>query len=180
MDDLLYQSALAYRALMAYRYTFTLGFKGKLYTLCLAFPRQAYHHLAGLHKTGIAQLRNKNKALDLILSRQITARQLGASGVLLEDRWKGICRLQHMLEQNEAVFRYRGHEHPGSIIQADYLISDNETLFFINGESPASIFGQKRQGYEIGCPCMKVLMIEREAVDTGESTILFRSKNYKA
>lgn len=178
MDDLLKQSAKAYSALMPYRYHFTLGHKGRITPLVIEFPVEAYHHLAGFHKIGFAQLNNKRKALSAILSGVVTAEQVARAGYCLVDRWQGICHLQAMLEENKAVFRYRGHERADSNIVADYLLVDVQTIFFVAADHPASIFGQKGQNYERNCPKLTTLLIEREEVSSGIRTELYRAKSY--
>lgn len=181
MDDLLKQCALAYEDLMSFRYVFTLGLKRNAYTVRLGFPEKAFHHLAGLHKTGFAALRHGvgKSTLKRVLAGEITQRQVEKAGFSLADRWEGICRLRGMIESNRIVFQYRKSHHPGSIIDAEYLISDQQTLFFISGESPASIFGQRGQGYEKGCARMTVLRIEREDLRCGSVCELYRNPHYK-
>ena len=179
MSDLLRQSALAYKELMPYRYIFTLGLRNKSYTVRLGFPENAFYHLSGLHKMGIAALKRDKAPLQKILEGKVTQEMVRKAGVDIEDRWIGICRLKNMLENNQIVFQYRSNHHRGSIIKAEYLIYDEETLFFIHGESPASIFGQKHQGYEAGCPRMTVLRIQKEKTETGEIEEIYRYKNYR-
>lgn len=66
----LLDAARAYQELMKYRYVFLLGHKGIAETLTLEFTKEAFHHLAGLHKIGIARIRNKKYALDYILENK--------------------------------------------------------------------------------------------------------------
>lgn len=63
----LLDAAKAYRELMNYRYTFLLGHKGKAETMMLEFTKEAFHHLAGLHKKDLERVKNKKYALDYIL-----------------------------------------------------------------------------------------------------------------
>ncbi len=179
MPDILMQSALAYRELMQYRYIFTLERKGEASTVRVTFPESAYHHLAGFHKASFAALRNKSKSLRTILDAKVTAADFAAAGYAFEDRWSSLCHLQDMLESNQAVFRYRGHERADSRIAADYLLQDDLTVFFIADEHPASIFGQKGQHYEQNCPRFTTLQIVRENVDTGEQVVVYRAASYK-
>ena len=181
MDDLLRQCAFAYNALMPCRYVFTLGLKRSAYIVRLGFPEKAFLHLAGLHKVGFMALRHGvgKSALRRVLDGEITQYQVEKAGVSLVDRWEGICHLKDMIENNKIVFQYRKSHHPGSIIDAEYLISDQQTLFFINGESPASIFGQRGQGYEKGCARMTVLRIEKEDLISGSICELYKNPNFK-
>lgn len=178
MNDLLKQSALAYQELLSYRYCFSLGLKNELYHVNVEFPIIAYHHLAGFHKVGFKQLENKSKALNVVLNGGITLEAFAVAGYHLEDRWSGICHLKDMLEDNRAVFRYRGHERPASEINADYLLFDEQTIFFIASDCPASIFEQKNQHYEIGCPRLKTLQIMPENINENTWLEIYKSPSY--
>jgi len=176
MSDLLMQSALAYKGLMAYRYHFTLGRKGQLRHISIHFPEVAYHHLAGFHRAGIAALSNKKHSLQAILAGRVTHAQFTKAGAMLEDRWTGICRLKEIIESNRTVFHYRGHEQPGSMIQGDYLMTHEGIAFFIANETPESIFIPKERSYEQGCPRFTTLQICREEARIRE--IVYRSPAY--
>jgi len=179
MADLLERSAQAYQELIPFRYHFTLGHKGELRHISLHFPEVAYYHLAGLHRVGIAALSNKKKALEVILLKRVTHEHIIGAGVALEDRWMRICRLKEMIEVNRIIFCYRGHEQPGSMIQADYLMVHEGFALFMAGETPASIFEQRARRYEKGCPRFVTLKIEREDKLTGRKMNLFMSPNFK-
>lgn len=179
MDDLLKQSAIAYTDLMRYEYRFTLGHKGKQYSLNIAFPVSAYHHLAAFHKAGFKALENKSKALQAILEEKVTAQNFEEAGYLFSDRWVCICGLQAMIEDNRTVFRYRGHERTISRIEADYFLQDDHIAFFVAEGCPISIFSQKGQHYEKNCPRLTTLLIMREDINTGASTEIYRAKAYK-
>ena len=177
MEDLLKQSALAYFKLSAYRYHYILGRKGKLYAYTLAFPQEAYKHLAGLHKTRIEAFKVKKSALMAVLSGKVSETDVVEHREELYIRWSRICCLQAMIEANACVFRYRGHEFRGSTIKGEYLIADRNTMFFINDGVPVSLFCptddqllQVRQ-----CPKMTTLQIQREEIGTGSFNTIFRS-----
>lgn len=76
MNELLKQSAAAYLALSAYRYHFLFGKKGRQYALALAFPREAFWHLAGLHKTRVEAFKIRKHALEAALSGNIHAEKM--------------------------------------------------------------------------------------------------------
>lgn len=179
MEDLLMKSALAYKELMPYRYHFKLGFRQKLYEIHLCFPQDAYHHLAGFHKIGFAQLKNRKSALSTVLAGGVTQAQVQSGGYHLEDRWQGILHLKRMIETNQTVFYYQGHEKAGSSIRADYLMVDERTTFFIVDHKPQSIFAHRDCSYEKGCPRFATLMIEREETETGSRTLIYRSASFK-
>ena len=179
MTDLLKQSAEAYKRLSVYRYTFTLGRRGKTYTLILEFPEASFWHLSGLHRTRTEAVKVKKNALQAVLNGEVTVSPTENPDII--SRWQGICDLQMLLESNNAVFKYRGHEFYGSYIRAEYLISDQQTMFFIDGDSPVSIFSptpdqlvQMRN-----CPKLTTLKIERETIASGEKQTLYVSPSYK-
>ena len=180
MPDLLTESALAYEQLVKTQYRFALGKKGKLYSFVLLFPVEGYHHLAGFqYARSIAQLANKKSALSMVLSHTVTQQDIVNSGCFssLEGRLEGICNLPRLIEQNRIVFRYRGHEKPGSRIRAEYLlthcISTQKKLhFFINSKSPGfmvpvSLFDNPNGRYEINCPKVSTLSIEKNYMGNG-------------
>ena len=180
MADLLKQSALAYKELMPYRYHFVLGRKGQLRHTSIQFPERAYHHLAGFHSAGIAALSNKKEALRVILTESVTHLHFIKAGMALEDRWIGICQLREIIESNRMIFYYREHEQPGTVIEADYLMTHERIVFFVTNETPASIFEAKDRRYEQGCPRFITLQISREEIATGEVVSLYRSPSFKA
>ena len=179
VDDLLKQSALAYRALLPYRYHFALGWKGQLSHISICFPECAYHHLAGFHKVGIEALQNKKWALRTIISGSVTHVHFQGAGAALEDRWEGICRLKDIIENNRGVFRYRKHEQPGSSIKGDYLMMDETTAFFIVEDTPESIFSHRGRHFGKGCPRMTTLQIVREEVASGERELIFQASSFR-
>ncbi len=146
--DLL-SAAKAYRDLMRYRYTFLLGHKGKAETMTLEFTKEAFHHLAGLHKKALERVKNKKYALDYILIDGIIPQADFSDEVL--DRWDCICNLKAMIESNSLVFRLRKKELPGSSIRAEYLLTDDLHLFFVDQSQPVA--GQ--HFYRTGRPAEK-------------------------
>lgn len=179
MDDLLYQSALAYQSLMPYRYSFMLGHKMKSSYISIYFPEDAYHHLAGFQYSGIAALQNQKTALQIILAKQITHEHFAKEGFQHEDRWQGICQLQNMIETNELIFHFRGHEKVGSNIIADYVIHNPSSFFFMCENDPVSIFGNTGQNYQKGCPRYVVLKTWRENIATLEKTLVYQSPSFR-
>lgn len=190
MCDLLYQSAVAYAALLDKRYHITIARKCKLKVLNLSFPEYAYFHLAGLHYAGIAQLANGKNALQYVLSGAITGEQLRASGVmpLIQDRLQSIIMLQELLEGGHIVFRYREHRPAWSDIQADYIayfeLENDAVLYFTAGDideeqQPVSIFRRSDTSYTEYCPRYKVLKIERENTAISSVEEVYCSPSYK-
>lgn len=180
MNDWLKQSAEAYCRLSSYRYAFLLGRKARLYSLEISFPTECYWHLAGLHKTRVEAFKNRKSALSAILSDDFDS-SIGEDHPL-STRWRGICDLQELIESNRIVFHYRGHEFAGSRILADYVLSNDATMFFIADGVPVSVFDPTEdQRQKLGlCPKLTTLTITRENIHTGERIELFRSPSYRA
>ena len=181
MNELLKESAAAYLALSAYRYHFLLGKKGRQYALALAFPREAFWHLAGLHKTRVEAFKIRKHALEAALSGNIHAEKISDADGALRARWRCICALQAMIESNACVFKYRGHEFKGSSIRAEYLLTNRQIMFFVDDSMPVSIF-EPTAGQLVSaqnCPGLTTLQIEREIIASGERTVIYRSASYR-
>lgn len=129
MHDLLKQSAMAYQSLTRFRYYYVLGKKDKEYHVTLEFPEHCFKHLAGLHKTRIEALKNKKDVLKTILHNDLNIPE----NEMLISRWKNLCALKDLVEASGMVFRYRTHEFKGSVISAEYLITDMNTMFLLIG-----------------------------------------------
>lgn len=179
MNDLLKQCALAYQELMTFRYHFVLGRKGVQYHLMIEFPEECFRHLAGLHKTGVEAFKMKKNVLQAVLSGKVCGNAI--TDATLGARWTGICNLKTLIESNSAVFRYRQHEFKGSDIQAEYLLTDMMTMFFIDGNCPVSIFVPTANQLEQvrRCPRLTTLQIVRERIGTGETCIVYESPTYR-
>ena len=169
----LLDAARAYQELMKYRYVFLLGHKGIAETLTLEFTKEAFHHLAGLHKIGIARIRNKKYALDFILESKDVPK-IESRDVLI-DRWECICRLKEMIESNRIVFRMQKREFPGSQIKADYLMTKETCIFFIKDNGPLSIFTARDDQLKNAARNLKltILKIDREEINSGVIETLF-------
>lgn len=178
MCDLLKKSALAYQSLAEYEYTLLCGRKGVLTRVTIQFPVNAYHHLAGFQYARLAALRDRKSALDTILAEKVTYAQLLDSGFQHDDRLACIAQLQSHLENNQFVFRYRGHEQAFSKISADYLMQMEDIAFFTAGDTPVSIFKNNGIDYQRGCPQLTVLQIRRKHLKTGEETVPYQREGY--
>lgn len=174
MCDLLKKSALAYQKLSACQYTLLCDKKGVLTQVIIRFPVDAYHHLAGFQYARIAALRERKTALQVILAGDVTHQQLMSSGFQHEDRLRCLISLSECLEANRFVFRYNGHEHPGSSIKADYLMQFEDAVFFTCKEVPVSIFSSPAMDYGRNCPRMTVLEIRRLCLETGNEEVVYQ------
>lgn len=178
MGDLLKQSAEAYKQLSLYRYRFLLGRKSQLYRFEISFPDECYWHLAGLHKMHVEAFKNRKKALYTILTGSF--RSPASANPVLTGRWRGICSLQALIETNKIVFHYSGHEFSGSRICADYVLSNDEFMFFIADAAPVNIFEPNLNQLEQlkRCPRLTTLKIERVHIISGEIVEVFCSPSY--
>lgn len=175
----LYDAALSYKELMHHRYYFLLGHKGKSDSLILSFPKENFHHLAGLHKKDIARFKNKKSALDQILQDDKLIQ--GDISDELIDRWTCICTLKKLIESNNLVFRLHKHRFPGSSIQSDYILSDNTVMFFIDEGEPVTIFTAREDQLNNLNRCLKLktLKISKENIDDGSCETIFVSSSYR-
>lgn len=175
----LLDAAKAYRELMNYRYTFLLGHKGKAEMMMLEFTKEAFHHLAGLHKKDLERVKNKKYALDYILVDGIIPQ--ADFSYEIQDRWNCICSLKAMIESNSLIFRLRNRELPGSNIRADYLLTDDFHLFFVDQSQPVSIFTAREDQLRNAARCLRLttLKITREDIFTGSIETIFVSDSYK-
>lgn len=169
----LLDAAQAYQELMKYRYVFLLGRKGIAETLTLEFTKEAFHHLAGLHKIGIARTRNKKYALEYILENDDVP-EIENRDILI-DRWNCICSLKEMIESNRIVFRMQKKEFPGSQIKADYLMTKEQCIFFIKDSEPLSIFTAREDQLKNAARNLRLttLKIDREEIDSGTIETLY-------
>ena len=127
MDDI-QSAALAIERLKNYVYEITLGRKGKLTTIKLAFNEDDVHHLAGLHKlVDIEQIRSgkRSRIYKDILSGTITGDFLKKSARYceIEERIQALAYLEKMLDGDQLYFKYDPRKKAFSRIEADYLVS---------------------------------------------------------
>jgi len=172
-------AALAYHELMKYRYSFLLGRKGKTETLVLSFPKESFHHLAGLHKRDIMRVKNKKYALEIILDGEdITKGDFSKAQI---DRWNCLCRLKTIIETNSFVFRLLKQQLPGSKIHAEYVLTDQTVLYFVKTGEPVSVFtAREDQLVNVNHSIrLTTLKIERENLETGLIESIFVSDSYK-
>lgn len=173
------ETATAYKELIRYQYVFLLSHKGKAETLTISFPKEAFHHLAGLHKKQLERTKNKKHILDSILEDGIPD-QIAVTDEIL-DRWECICNLKEMIESNRLVFRLIKHMLPGSRIEADYVLSDNIHLFFVNDGIPVSVFtawGDKLKNVS-RCLRLTTLKIERRDMENETLETVYISDRYR-
>lgn len=178
MCDLLKRSALAYNELSAYEYNIVCGRKEVKTCVIVKFPKDAYHHLAGFQYTRLSILKERKTALDKILSDRVSYSRLIESGFKRTDRLESIILLQKNLETNNFVFRYSPNDHPYSKIQADYLMSFDDIVFFIKDNLPISIFKSVTVDYKQGCTKLVVLQIRRMCLSTKQETVTYQREGY--
>lgn len=110
MDDI-QSAALAIEQLKNCVYEITLGRKGKLTRIILAFTEDDLHHLAGLHKlVDIEQIRSgkRSRIYESILSGTITGDFLKKSARYheIEARIQALVYLEDMLDGDQLYFKY--------------------------------------------------------------------------
>ena len=181
MDDI--QSvALAIEQLKNCVYEITLGRKGKLTRIILAFTEDDLHHLAGLHKlVDIEQIRSgkRSRIYESILSGTITGDFLKKSARYheIEARIQALVYLEDMLDGDQLYFKYDPRKKAFSRIEADYLVSgkanNTPVYLFLGSRSDdtyycRSFFPQERVDYAEGLP--KYTLLRKVKINQADGT----------
>lgn len=183
MDDI-QSAALAIEQLKNCVYEITLGRKGKLTRIILAFTEDDLHHLAGLHKlVDIEQIRSgkRSRIYESILSGTITGDFLKKSARYheIEARIQALVYLEDMLDGDQLYFKYDPRKKAFSRIEADYLVSgkanNTPVYLFLGSRSDdtyycRSFFPQERVDYaEVNEARFSNIFIEKRASSCPQS-----------
>lgn len=170
MDELK-QSAVSFGKLFQYEYQLVAGSKKKLIDITIAFCKENYMHLVGLHKLTDIQLQrySKEKIYDMIMSGELTYQDIKKSVFFseVENRIKYFPLLEQILDSNEIMIKYKRGFTAGTVIAAKYIIVYNheDTIlhFFIdqNQESGKyvgkSFFNRTDEKFLVGQQTFKIL-----------------------
>lgn len=147
-DTLLYQAALVWDSLSHYKYSFTYGFKMKLYTINLSFSAEDFPHLAGFQylKDLVLPRFTPAKTIKKILDGTITQEQI-EKGLQYEEMVKprllALVSLEEMLDREFTLYSYMPRFYTFvTSIKADYLIAShtgNISFIFLIREGKRSI-----------------------------------------
>lgn len=183
MSDILIKAALDYNQLKNTMYEIVLGRKGKVYTLMLHFPTEAFYHLAGLqHLTDIKfPSTNKERIFKDILLGKITLDMISKSIFFdkyhIKERICYLSLLPIMIENNSITYLINKNEYVKyTSIQADYLFEythkDNFIMYFFviyekvkprfaNEARGCSFFLKDKTDYTSGTAKAAVLQIKK-------------------
>lgn len=135
--DKLKQSAVSFEKLLSQEYQLIAGSKKTLININLAFYKENYMHLIGLHKLTDLQLQRykKEKLYDMIINDMLTYEDIKKSVFFseIEKRIEYFPRLEQALDSNELMIKYRRGFAAGTVITAEYIIVydyENTTLHY--------------------------------------------------
>lgn len=139
MDELK-QSAVSFGKLFSYEYHLIAGSKKTLIDLTLAFYKENYMHLIGLHKLTDLQLQrySKGKLYDMVMNEKLTYEDIRKSVFFteIESRIRYFPVLEQILDSNEMMIKYKRGFATGTVIAAEYIIvydyGDTTLHFFID------------------------------------------------
>lgn len=165
--DLLQQSALAWKEITEYQYSFTYGYKNQLYPLHLIFSLEDYPHLAGFQYMKDISLPNysSRKIVDRIIEGKIQYGKVCEAAQyenMIRPRLEALVHLKESLDNDFNLYSYMPQMYPFVAgIKADYLISShikmNSFIFIIKANSQGelkcdflccSIFEKGERDYE--------------------------------
>lgn len=136
MDELK-QSAVSFGKLFSYEYQLIAGSKKTLIDLTIAFYKENYMHLVGLHKLTDLQLQrySKGKIYDMVMNDELTYEDIRKSVFFseVESRIRYFPLLEQALDSNELMIKYKRGFAKGTVITAEYIIVydyKNTTLHF--------------------------------------------------
>ncbi len=190
--NLLIQSATAWKTILEYRYTFTYGYKQKLYPITLNFLSENFPHLAGFQYMKDISLPNYSSAkiVNRIIEGKINFEKVKCAAQyesMIEPRLQALTHLKDSLDNEFKLFSFMPRMYPFfTNIKADYLISSHHAIdnyVFIIQFSPdgistcdflcCSTFEKGIRNYEINQRCYTLLKKERLHIPSDVTTILF-------
>ncbi len=148
MMDLLQECANCFKLLLDTRYNITLGRKGKLINICLAFDKANFHHLIGLkYLTDMPQLnQDRARVFDKIINGEFTYGQISRSEhfSFIADRLSLFIHIENFLDNNDLIFKYNRRNNPASRIEAEYFLvnvmDNNDVYLFIDKAVNSGMF----------------------------------------
>lgn len=188
MEDLLLRSAVEYEKLMDTEYLFHFGRKGNLYNVTLTFPKDCFHHIAGLKKLSNTYLRKRPRGeiFDRIRAGLITEKVLtdDPSEAEVRARLQLTANLKNILESDNLEYLFHAGRAPfPTRIEADYLfvtyIQEKEAFLFLSKPEDSescfcrSLFFKKTSDYSQGQPKLTLLYKGRKNLLTGETEALY-------
>lgn len=183
--DKLQTCAMAFRKLLDYEYRCIVGKKGKTQEFVLAFRKQDFHHLAGLHKLeDIEEVRgNRERIFKDIVDGRITDETVDKSVYLhaMRNRIFYLTELENFMDSNNIIFTYDKMKNPMSKIEAAFLLENDiyatTVYFFIDQDTDShkmigrSFFAKEKMDYTINQSRMTLLFKEKINTITKKSIV---------
>lgn len=190
--DLLLQRALEFERLTHYKYRYTLGRKGKLFSFVIDFQRSDFHHIIGLKKLKDLECVDsaREKVFNRILNGEITHEIIKKSAFYhqMEKRFYAFENFVKIFSDENTTYKYT-QDMSRSRINADYLLINDsfEELLYLfickrtKGDTYCckSFFPFEEFKYELKQTKLTVLKVEQINADTGAQSLVFKNKNYK-
>ena len=195
-EDILWETAVAYRRLMAVTYHVVLGRKGKNFNLDIEFTPENFFHLAGLHKLKerySSFLCTSEEVLSAVMAGELTADIFREDlyREIVERRMRALQSLETMLDSD--CVEFFGFNNRNAVIHtkitADYLAKEEHgagvVLFSFFAEDGGkyhvkSVFSKEMYDYTMRQTRYTVLLKEKTlATENGqEMTELYRHKAF--
>ena len=147
-ESLLLQAASVWKAISAYQYSFTYGYKKKLYTIRLTFSPADFPHLAGFQYLKditiprYSPAQTVNRILDGTITQDMIQRAVDYEE-LVKPRLMALVALENMLDNDFTLYSFMPRFYPFvTSINADYLIAshvDGTSYVFMIREGERSI-----------------------------------------
>lgn len=145
---LIYKAASVWNDVSEYKYSFTYGFKKKLYTINLSFAPEDFPHLAGfqylrdVHLPRFSSKKTVSKILDGTISQEMIEKG-GQYEESVKPRLLALVSLEAMLDNNFTFYSFMPRFYSFfTSIKADYLIAshlENINYVFIIREGERSV-----------------------------------------
>ena len=192
--DLLYEAAVAWSALLPFRYDILCGKSKRLYPIALTFEAREFYHLAGFpHMKDIAfPIRfSQAKALDKVLSGVLTEELVRKSNhyeQIIKPKLLAIVQLEKLLNRCPGAYLFSPRRLPFyTDIRATYLLTDEHTntafLFTDTANSGQSFFARSAfimgdRDYRLNQSRMTVLQIDRTNLQTSVVEAIYRREGF--
>lgn len=181
----------SFKKLLDFEYKFVLGRKNKTISLEVQFLKSHFFHIAGLqHLRDLPRLSHSaEKIFNQIDSGELSETYIKSSEFygLIQNRIKFLPKLSKIFESENTVFKYNPALQAFSVIEADFLLKnkfENETLFVFLSKSESgkyfcrSFFPDNKKDYSEKQARWTVLFKQKTILSTGETTVLYKHKNF--
>ena len=190
-ESLIFKAASVWDSVSRYSYSFTYGFKMKLYTINLSFSPEDFPHLAGFQYLKDLTLPRFTPAKTVykILDGTITQEQIEKGSQyeeMVKPRLLALAALEEMLDRDFILYSYMPRYYPFvTSIRADYLIAshlDNVSFVFLIREGERSVvsdciccstFVKDDRDYEQNQRSYALLKKSKTLITAGTTTVLF-------